>query len=114
MGFPSIKAKFHLPKYFMLFLGALCSVIGHVIGRVLKLNMFAVRMTTMHRWFTITAAEKELGYKPIVAFSEGTQDTIHWFHENWLPIYYNQGGGSFMGSIATQTKAKIDIQASSS
>jgi len=114
MGFPSIKAKYHLPKWLMLFLGGLCSLIGHMIGRMLKLNMFAVRMTTMHRWFTITAAEKELGYKPLVTFSEGTNDTIDWFRANWLPMYYSQGGGSFMGSIATQTKAKIDIQASGS
>lgn len=114
MGFPSIKAKFHLPKWFMLVLGGLCSVIGSLMGRALKLNMFAVRMVTMHRWFTITAAEKELNYKPLVTFSEGTQDTIDWFRVNWLPQYYSQGGGSFLGSIATQTKAKIDIQSTGS
>ena len=38
-------------------------------------------------WFRIGAAERELGYTPIVRFSEGWADTLVWFREFWLPTF---------------------------
>jgi hypothetical protein len=67
-------------------------------------------MLTMHRWFKIDAAEKDLGYKPIVAFDEGWEETTRWFRANWLP-FFNPAAGGYAGDIAKQTKAKIDVQA---
>jgi len=112
VGFPSIKDKFHLPKWLMLFIGWICTLVGNMIGKVLKLNVFSVHMMTMHRWFKIDAAENDLGYKPLVTYEEGRADTIQWFRTNWLPTY-KQGTGGFTGSVAAQTTRKIDIQSAS-
>merc|ERR1712216_558934 len=113
VGFPSIKEKMHLPKWLMLMVGYTCDVIGHILGRVLKLNAFAVHMMTMHRWFRITNAERDLGYKPIVGFNEGCADTVHWFKKKWLPSYDAATSGFLNSDVAKQTKRKIDIQAAS-
>jgi nucleoside-diphosphate-sugar epimerase len=40
-------------------------------GSSIKLNPFSVKMLTMHRWFDISAAEKDLKYKPVIGFKEG-------------------------------------------
>jgi len=113
LGFPSVKAKVHVPKYLMLFLGYVCSFIGYLCGKVLKLNVFSVYMLTMHRWFRIDAAEKDLGYKPLVGYEEGREDTIEWFRQHWLPTYKKGTGGFLTGSLAEQSKRKIDIQTGS-
>ena len=67
-------------------------------------------MCTMHRWFNIDAAERDLKYKPIVPFAKGWAITIAWFKTNWLPEYKKRGGGSQYDSIAQSTQRKIDIQ----
>lgn len=108
MGFPSIKAKLHLPRWLMMFVGFVCDFIGLLLGKVLKLNTFSVRMLTMDRWFRITAAENDLGYKPIVSYDEGWQDAIVWFRDNWLPTF--DGSGGLMNGVAEQTMRKINIQ----
>jgi len=108
MGFASIKAKMHLPRLLMLFVGLLCDCIGLVLGKVLRLNSFAVRMVVIHRWFRIDAAQEELGYQPVIPFSEGWLDTIGWFKEFWLPIFDSSSGLVF---AAKQTQRKIDTQA---
>jgi dTDP-D-glucose 4,6-dehydratase len=62
----------------------------------------------MHRWFDISAAEKDLGFKPIIDFREGWDETIVWFRENWLP--HNKDGRGMFAGIARSTQKKIDIQ----
>ena len=53
----------------------------------MKLNPFAVKMLIIHRYFNISAAEKDLKYAPVIPFEEGWKQTIQWFKENWLPAY---------------------------
>ena len=108
MGFADMHKKFHLPTWFMFLIAHICDAIGWVTGKRLKLNPFAVKMVTMHRWFKIDAAERDLKYKPIIPFKKGWADTIVWFRENWLPTY--SGKGSMTGNIFSGTQRKIDIQ----
>ena len=108
MGFQDLKSKFALPRWFMFVLAYTCDFIGWLTGTKLKLNPFAVKMVTMHRWFRIDAAERDLNYKPIIPFKQGWADTIVWFRENWLPKY--NGQGSAVGAIYSGTQRKIDIQ----
>lgn len=70
-------------------------------------RQFNVTVLTMHRWFDIKAAEKDLEFQPIIGYQEGWDETIVWFKENWLPKQPNSGG--IMG-IATSTQRKINIQ----
>jgi hypothetical protein len=37
--------------------------VGKCFGTTFKLNRFNVRVLTMHRWFDISAAERDLQYK---------------------------------------------------
>ena len=78
-------------------------------GTTLKLSHFNVKMLTMHRWFSISAAEKDLDYAPIISYADGWKDCLLWFKECWLPTF--QQDGRFFG-IADQSREKIDIQAS--
>lgn len=79
MGFSSVYRKFSLPLWFMMSLAYVCNVIGFMFNTKLKLNPFAVKMLTMHRWFTISAAEQDLKYKPIIPYELGFAETISWF-----------------------------------
>ena len=107
MGFASIQAKAHLPHWLLLVLATICEAIGWVLGITLKLSLFNVRMLTMHRWFTISAAEKDLGYAPIVAFSDGWADTLTWFKAFWLPTFDAHAG---LTGLAKGTEDKIAYQ----
>ena len=109
MGFPSIWAKFKLPVWFLTPIAILCEFVGLLLGTTLKLNRFNVRVLTMHRWFDIQAAEKDLNFKPIVAYEPGWTETIAWFKKHWLPTFRS---GGIVG-IAKQSQAKIDIQEAS-
>ena len=108
MGFPSLKQKLHLPMWLLMTLAYICEAIHFCLGVTLKLNFFNVKMLTMHRWFNIAAAESDLGYKPVVSYKEGWADTLKWFSANWLPAFDARAG---MTGLATNTQAKIDIQA---
>jgi len=110
MGFTSVYRKFSLPYYLMMSLAYLCNWIGAIVGIRLKLNPFAVKMLTMHRWFRIDAAEKDLKYSPIIPYELGWAETITWFRENWLPNFDAKAGG-YAGKIAKQTQKRIDYQA---
>lgn len=44
-------------------------------------------MLLIHRWFDISAAEKDLKYEPIVTFEDGFAETLDWLRENWLPTF---------------------------
>jgi len=109
MGFPSLKAKAHLPLWLLVPLAALCELIGWLLNTTLKLNLFNVKVLTMHRWFKIDAAENDLGYKPIVTFADGWADTLEWFRKYWLPEFL-EGDHSVVG-LHKGTEAKIAIQA---
>jgi hypothetical protein len=50
MGFEDMKPKFHLPTWFMYIIAYASDAIGWLTGTKLKLNPFAVKMVTMHRW----------------------------------------------------------------
>lgn len=51
-----------------------------------------VKMLIIHRWFDISAAERDLKYKPIVTFDEGFSKTITWLKEDWLPTFKAKHG----------------------
>jgi nucleoside-diphosphate-sugar epimerase len=53
----------------------------------LKLNPFNVRMLTMHRYFSLENAKKDLQFEPVVDQSEAWPSTIEWFKEYWLPKF---------------------------
>ena len=94
VGLESIyEGKMKLPDWIMLPVGSLCDGISWVTGRKLKLNAFAVRMTTIHRWFDISKAVEELEYAPVVPFQEAWEDTAAWYREHWLPGVGEGGGG---------------------
>ena len=108
MGATSLWSKAHLPKPLLLFVAFFCDIFGKIFGVKTKLNKFSVIVLTMHRWFDISAAEKDLEFKPIIGFREGWDETIVWFRENWLPS--NKDGKGMFGGIAKSTQKKIDIQ----
>jgi len=108
MGFASLKAKWYLPMWLLWTLAYMCEAVGYLLGVTLKLNLFNVRVLTMHRWFDISAAEADLEYNPIITYNEGWADTLEWFRTNWLPNFDPNAG---LTGLSTQTQAKIDIQA---
>ena len=107
MGFDSLKSKFHLPMWLLIVLAYICEAIGFCLGVTLKLNLFNVKVLTMHRWFDISASEKDLGYEPIIDYAEGWKDTLAWFRANWLPSFDARAG---VAGISKNSQAKIDIQ----
>lgn len=112
MGFPSLWGKFKLPSWLLYPVSHVCNVIGWAMGRKLKLNPFNVRVLTMHRWFRIDAAEKDLRYSPIIGFANGWDDTCEWFAINWLPGFTRQrASGASLAGLAQQSQDKINIQA---
>ena len=110
MGFTSLWDKAHLPRPLLMCVAVVCEFLGRLFGVIMKLNRFNVIVLTMHRWFDIGAAEKDLEFRPIVGFREGWDETIDWFKENWLP---QQPKSKSLFGIAESTQDKIDIQESS-
>jgi nucleoside-diphosphate-sugar epimerase len=101
MGFVSLWSKMHLPAWFMmviahitLFLGNVYSFLTgtpeHIVNFRLKLNPFAVKMLLINRYFNIDAARRDLKYEPLITFKDGWEQTIQWFHANWLPKFRAQ------------------------
>lgn len=111
VGFDSIEAKFHLPRWFLLILAFISEVVAFILRTKFKLNIFNVKVLTMHRWFDISSAERDLRYQPIIGYEEGWRETIEWFKAHWLPQFTRST--SLIG-IADQSQAKIDIQEASS
>lgn len=107
MGFPSLYSKMKLPKPLLFFLAYICEFFGWLLGTTFKLNYFNVLVLTMHRWFDISKAEKDLDFKPIIGFREGWDETKEWFKDNWLPNFEQQS--SLIG-LSKKTQEKIDIQ----
>lgn len=110
-GFSRIKSRTALPTWLIWTLATLCDLFTLVTGLKLKLSTFTVRMLTMHRWFNTQKAERDLGYKPIIGFSEGWADNLEWFRVNWLPDFHRsrcKKQGNI--GIAKQSEEKINIQ----
>ena len=110
MGFLPLFARVKLPDWLLFPVAYLCELFTMVSGIKTKLNIFNVTVLTMHRWFAIDAAEKDLGFKPIIGFHEGWADMCSWFKANWLPGYAARSGKGSMVGIAAQSQRKIDIQ----
>ena len=112
MGFDSLWSKFKLPAWFLYPVAHICDGVGWLLGKKLKLNPFNVRVLTMHRWFDISAAENDLGFKPIIDWREGWDDNIAWHRKHWLPAFTarRESAASLTG-LAQQSQAKIDVQA---
>jgi nucleoside-diphosphate-sugar epimerase len=82
LGCRSVFTKLKLPFTLMLAVSYLCNVVGLLLGRKLKLTPFTVRMLTIHRWFDISNARRDLGYEPVISFEDGWRQTIDWFKAN--------------------------------
>ena len=108
MGFGSIWAKAHLPMWLLWGLAYVCEAISWVLGITLKLNLFNVRVLTMHRWFDVSAAAKDLQYEPVVR-SARWADTLAWFKAHWLPYFDKRASAGFAG-LEKRAEAKIEAQ----
>jgi len=108
MGFQSLWGKIKFATWFLYPIAYLCNLIGMIMGTTLKLNPFNVMVLTMHRWFDISAATKDLKYAPVIAFKEGWQDTGEWFKANWLPGFQKGHNNTF--GLAKQSADKIEKQ----
>eukprot|EP00468_Gymnochlora_sp_CCMP2014_P013159 CAMPEP_0167756592 /NCGR_PEP_ID=MMETSP0110_2-20121227/9471_1 /TAXON_ID=629695 /ORGANISM="Gymnochlora sp., Strain CCMP2014" /LENGTH=364 /DNA_ID=CAMNT_0007642719 /DNA_START=20 /DNA_END=1114 /DNA_ORIENTATION=+ len=84
VGYTPLRNKFHLPVWLLLSVAYICEWIVYFTGKHIKLNRFAVKMLTIHRWFDIKNAEEDFGYKPVIKFEDGWKNTISWFKENWI------------------------------
>jgi nucleoside-diphosphate-sugar epimerase len=85
VGCRSVFAKTRLPKWFILPIAYLATLLGMLLRRKFKLNPFAARMLMIHRWFDIQASTRDLGYEPVIAFEQGWADTVEWFRTVWAP-----------------------------
>jgi nucleoside-diphosphate-sugar epimerase len=112
MGFGSFQNKMALPLWLLWPVAYISIFITWLTGIRLKLTPFTVLMLTMHRWFRIDNAVRDLGYKPIVSFRDEWPKTLVWFRENWLPEFRRaQLRNKGLVGLAQQTEDKIDIQA---
>jgi nucleoside-diphosphate-sugar epimerase len=48
-------------------------------------RQFNVTVLTMHRWFDIKAAERDLGFRPIIGYQEGWAETIAGYRSRPIP-----------------------------
>ena len=103
MGFASAKSRAALPMW----LPAVGISGGPRVffGRV-RLNVFNVRMLTMHRWFNIAAAESD-PVRPHHPTPTAGRSLAR--PRRWLPTFAANLG---LFGIADQSQEKIDIQAS--
>mmetsp|Transcript_953 Transcript_953/g.1511 ORF Transcript_953/g.1511 Transcript_953/m.1511 type:complete len:364 (-) Transcript_953:428-1519(-) len=82
LGYKSLFDKFHLPLWFMMSIAYFLKMISICTGIKFRITPFTVKMLTIHRWFDISAAEKDLGYKPLITFKEGWKQTVAWYSAN--------------------------------
>ena len=87
LGYGSLYDKHAVPGWLITPVAHAVQAAGYFLNRKFKLNPFAVRMLMIHRWFDISAAERDLGYKPVYTFEEGWEKTLVWFKKNWVPQF---------------------------
>jgi len=92
MGFADMHKKLHLPVPLLYFVAYICNLLGFMIGKKFKLNPFNVRMLTIHRYFSIENAQRDLLYQPVVDHDTAWQSTVDWFKANWLPAFWKANG----------------------
>jgi nucleoside-diphosphate-sugar epimerase len=90
MGFTDLYSKFHLPEWFLYLIAYIANAVGYLLNKKFKLNPFNVRMLTMHRYFSIERAKRDLHYQPVVPFDQAWKHTLEWFKEHWLPEYQSR------------------------
>lgn len=101
MGFVDLRTKLHLPVWFMYIVATLANVAGFLLHRKFKLNYFSLRMITMHRYFDITNAQRDLQYQPIKTFEQAWPETLEWFRLHWLPGFLAEQKGQQRGPKKT-------------
>lgn len=102
MGFQDLFSKFHLPTWFLMTLAYFCNLLGWVLHRKFKLNPFNVKMLTIHRYFSIENARRDLKYEPLFSFQDAWEKTIVWHKQNWLPGFLERkktGQGTAIQSL---------------
>jgi len=109
VGFTSMYQKVHYPMWLLWPLACVCDLIGYLFDIQIKLNRFNIIVLTMHRWFDVSAAQRDLKYEPIIPYSVGWPETIAWFKQHWLPGFHERRDTSVFG-IAKASQAKIDVQ----
>jgi nucleoside-diphosphate-sugar epimerase len=90
MGFTDLHTKFHLPIWLLYVVATFANVVGWILNKKFKLNYFTVRMSTMHRYFDISNAKRDLKYQPIISFEEAWPITLQYFQEQWLPQFLQE------------------------
>ena len=91
LGFADLDTKFHLPTILLYAIAYFCNFLGYVLKKKFKLNPFNVKMMTIHRYFSIENAKRDLGYAPLFLHDEAWISTIEWFRVNWLPKWKLEG-----------------------
>eukprot|EP01065_Artemidia_motanka_P035704 TRINITY_DN43598_c0_g1_i1.p1 TRINITY_DN43598_c0_g1~~TRINITY_DN43598_c0_g1_i1.p1 ORF type:complete len:394 (+),score=109.99 TRINITY_DN43598_c0_g1_i1:98-1183(+) len=95
-GYPSLKSKFRVPVWLLMGIAYVVSAVGAVLSVFspslreyvtkgkgpFRLRPFAIRMMTIHRSFDISAAERDLKYKPLHKFDDAWLRTLQWFKDN--------------------------------
>lgn len=92
LGFEDLEKKFHLPVALLYAVAYVCNVLGFLLNKKFKLNPFNVKMMTIHRYFSIENAQRDLKYEPQFEFESSWKSTIEWFRVNWLPKFLKENG----------------------
>jgi nucleoside-diphosphate-sugar epimerase len=105
MGFTDLNTKLHLPVWLLYSIAYLCDCITALTGKKFKLTVFNVRMMTIHRYFSIENAIRDLQYQPVIPYSTAWPMTLEWFRTNWLPNFLaNQGKPSELTTATVASK----------
>ena len=108
MGFTDLFSKFHLPIWLLMMVAYAANCLGYCLNKKFKLNPFNVKMLTIHRYFSIENAKRDLKYEPVISFEDGWKKTIDWHKIHWLPGYLERrasGKGSDIANIGTEKKS---------
>ena len=82
LGLPSVKAKVHIPVWFIMPIAYVVQMINRLFGMQMKLKPFSVRMLIIDRTFNIENIERDLKYKPLKPFEKAFEETLRWFDAN--------------------------------
>jgi nucleoside-diphosphate-sugar epimerase len=102
MGFQDLFSKFHLPTWFLMTIAYLSNFLGYILNKKFKLNPFNVKMLTIHRYFSIENARRDLKYEPLFSFHDAWESTIQWHRQYWLPGFLERqkkGQGTAIHSL---------------